>query len=70
VEHTIVVFGSTRLPEPEAAQRKVNAARAALKADSDNVELQRRLAVAKPQKEIPQLCWGGICSLTITGFWL
>jgi len=25
---------------------------------------------AKPKKEIPQLCWGGICSLTITGFWL
>jgi len=46
VLHTIVVFGSTRLPEPEAARRKVNAAHAALNADPDNIELQRRLAVA------------------------
>ena len=46
VEHTIVVFGSTRLREPKAARRKVDAAQAALKANPDNAELQRRLAVA------------------------
>ncbi len=44
---TIVVFGSTRICEPAAACRKVEAAAAALAADPGDKELARRLAVAK-----------------------
>jgi len=47
IEHTIVVFGSTRLCEPAAARRKVEALRAALVADRGNAQLERRLAVAE-----------------------
>jgi uncharacterized protein (TIGR00730 family) len=47
VNHTIVVFGSTRITEPGAAQRKVDSLRAALNADPVNAELQRRLAIAE-----------------------
>ena len=46
VEHTIVVFGSTRLQEPRAAQRKVDGLTQAVSADPDNKELQHRLKVA------------------------
>src|ERR1700722_16681578 len=44
---TIVVFGSTRICEPAAAGRKVEALRAALAGDPANKELARRLAVAE-----------------------
>ncbi len=47
VEHTIVVFGSTRLHEPEAARRKVDASQQALFADPKNAGLQQRLSVAR-----------------------
>ena len=47
VEHTIVVFGSTRLHEPAAAGRKVDALQRALAAEPGNGELRRRLSVAK-----------------------
>lgn len=47
IEHTIVVFGSTRLHQPEAAQRKVRALEEALAADPGNRDVQRRLAVAR-----------------------
>lgn len=47
VQHTIVVFGSTRIHEPAAAQRKVDALSAALAADPSDAALQRRLAVAR-----------------------
>jgi uncharacterized protein (TIGR00730 family) len=46
VEHTIVVFGSTRICEPAAAQRREAEARAAAAAQPEDTELQRRLAVA------------------------
>ncbi len=46
VEHTIVVFGSTRLQEPEAARRKVDALQRALAASPNDADLQRRLNVA------------------------
>ena len=46
VEHTIVVFGSTRLQEPGAARRKVEALRQALADKPADEELQRRLNVA------------------------
>jgi len=46
VTDTIVVFGSTRLQEPEAAQRKVTALQRALIADPEDEELQQRLDVA------------------------
>src|SRR5580692_6275885 len=44
---TIVVFGSTRICEPAAARRKVEALRAALEGDPTNKELARRLAIAE-----------------------
>lgn len=47
VQHTIVVFGSTRIVEPLAAQRKVDQLREALAAQADDRELQHRLAVAE-----------------------
>ncbi|MGD9842065.1 MAG: TIGR00730 family Rossman fold protein [Steroidobacteraceae bacterium] len=47
VEHTIVVFGSTRLSEPVSAQLNVEKLQRELQTDSDNVELQRCLKVAQ-----------------------
>jgi uncharacterized protein (TIGR00730 family) len=47
IEHTIVVFGSTRIHEPAAAQSTVDALRRQLAAERDNHELKRDLAVAE-----------------------
>jgi uncharacterized protein (TIGR00730 family) len=47
IQHTVVVFGSTRLVEPSAARRRVERLEAELAAEPDNPELQRRLAVAR-----------------------
>ncbi len=47
VGQTIVVFGSTRICEPHAARRKVDALDAELKAAPGNKDIARRLAVAK-----------------------
>ena len=47
VEHTIVVFGSTRIPEPAAASRRVETLLAALKRSPGDAELERRLSVAE-----------------------
>ncbi len=47
IKHTIVVFGSTRIAEPAAAQLKVGALRAQMDADPDNKDLQQRLAIAE-----------------------
>jgi uncharacterized protein (TIGR00730 family) len=47
IYETIVVFGSTRICEPAAARRKVEALRASLAADPSNTELGRRLAIAE-----------------------
>jgi len=47
VEHTIVVFGSTRIREPAAAERLVAAARDELASAPADAERQRRLAVAE-----------------------
>lgn len=47
IGHTIVVFGSTRIPEPLAAQRQVQQLRAALGRDRPDPDLQRRLSVAE-----------------------
>jgi len=47
IGHTIVVFGSTRIPEPSAAQRQVQQLRAALAGSGKDPELNRRLAVAE-----------------------
>jgi uncharacterized protein (TIGR00730 family) len=47
VQHTVVVFGSTRIQEPAAAQRRVEQLNAALAAEPTNASLQRRLAVAQ-----------------------
>lgn len=47
VKHTIVVFGSTRITETSAVQRKVDALRSALAADPANMELSHHLAIAE-----------------------
>src|SRR4029077_19555541 len=47
IHQTIVVFGSTRICEPAAACRKVEALRASLAADPSNRELGRRLEIAE-----------------------
>jgi uncharacterized protein (TIGR00730 family) len=47
VEHTIVVFGSTRIREPAAAARLVVASRQELAAAPGDAALTRRLAVAE-----------------------
>jgi uncharacterized protein (TIGR00730 family) len=47
IQSTIVVVGSTRIPEPEEARRRVAALGIALKKDTHNAELTRRLASAE-----------------------
>lgn len=47
VRHTIVVFGSTRISEPAAAQRHVEALRHELQAKPDDDNLHHRLTVAE-----------------------
>jgi uncharacterized protein (TIGR00730 family) len=47
VEHTIVVFGGTRILEPHAAHRRVAALTSQLAQDPDNRDLKRTLAVAE-----------------------
>ncbi len=47
IRHTIVVFGSTRISEPAAAQAKVDSIRERLLIEPDDENLQHRLAVAE-----------------------
>jgi len=47
VDHTIVVYGSTRIPEPAAARRNVEALRGEARADPENLGLLFRLATAE-----------------------
>lgn len=47
VDHSIVVFGSTRICEPMAARSKVESLRAALARDTGNADLKYRLAIAE-----------------------
>jgi uncharacterized protein (TIGR00730 family) len=47
VRHTVVVFGSTRIMEPAAAQRRVDALRSELEAAPQHPGLRRRLATAE-----------------------
>lgn len=47
IQHTIVVFGSTRIPEPSTAQLKVDTLRAQVAANPGNPELQRHLQIAE-----------------------
>lgn len=47
VRHTIVVFGSTRIREPESIKRKLTYIRTSLEKDPENSELKCRLAVCE-----------------------
>ena len=47
VRNTIVVFGSTRIIEPAAAERKVGKLRDALAEEPENCDLQQRLSIAE-----------------------
>jgi uncharacterized protein (TIGR00730 family) len=47
IDHTIVVFGSTRICEPAAARRRLQAVRQAQAADPNNRELARACAIAE-----------------------
>lgn len=47
VRNTIVVFGSTRIIEPAAAEKKVEKLRDSLAEEPENCDLQRRLSIAE-----------------------
>ena len=47
IGHAIVVFGSSRIPEPSAAARRLAAARAAAAAAPDDISSRRALAIAE-----------------------
>jgi hypothetical protein len=47
IRDTIVVYGSTRIPEPAAARRGMEALRQEIEADRGNAALVRKLAVAE-----------------------
>lgn len=47
IEHTIVVFGSTRIVEPLVAQKKINSLTKKLEQKPLDKELNRKLAIAK-----------------------
>lgn len=47
VQHTIVVFGSTRITEPAGAAQKVERLRDALSARPEDTDIQRRLLIAE-----------------------
>ncbi len=47
IEHTIVVFGSTRIVEPVAARQKVASLRDALSGNPRDADLLRRLSIAE-----------------------
>jgi uncharacterized protein (TIGR00730 family) len=47
VAHTIVVFGSTRIPEPQAARRQMEACARAVAANRSDPALRRRLSIAE-----------------------
>jgi uncharacterized protein (TIGR00730 family) len=47
IKHTVVVFGSTRIHEPIAAQAKVNCLRKELDKDGQNLVLKKQLVVAE-----------------------
>ena len=47
IDHTIVVFGSTRICEPMAAKSRVECLTAELARDTGNAELKQQLAVAR-----------------------
>jgi uncharacterized protein (TIGR00730 family) len=47
IEHTIVVYGGTRICEPMAARKRVDCLRAELADDTGNAELKHRLAIAE-----------------------
>ncbi len=47
IRHTIVVFGGTRIREPVAVQRQVEALRAAQAADPANTDVAHRLEIAQ-----------------------
>ena len=47
IAHTIVVFGGTRIPEPEAARRGVDSAAQALDERPDDEALRTRLRIAR-----------------------
>jgi uncharacterized protein (TIGR00730 family) len=47
IESTIVVFGSARIPEPQAAKKALEAARAELRRDAANPALERKVRIAE-----------------------
>lgn len=47
VEHTIVVFGGTRVSEKEKSQRMIDELECQLESDRDNAELQEKLSIAR-----------------------
>ena len=57
IHQTVVVFGSTRICEPAAARRNVEALRTSLSADPSNMELGRKLAIARKSGPVAITRW-------------
>jgi len=53
VQHTIVVFGSTRIPEPAAARRRVEERRREVEGNPNDDHLRRQLAAAERFADVP-----------------
>jgi uncharacterized protein (TIGR00730 family) len=51
IDHTIVVFGSTRIEDPDAAERKLLAAQTAATAAPNDAQLAKKLRIAKRAKD-------------------
>ncbi|MES1196472.1 MAG: cytochrome D ubiquinol oxidase subunit II, partial [Steroidobacter sp.] len=47
VQHTIVIFGSTRIEEPQAAHREVSRLKALLADNINDAEIRRQLSIAE-----------------------
>lgn len=47
IRHTVVVFGSTRIPEPAVARRRLKRLRGALERDAGNPDLLTRVGIAE-----------------------
>jgi uncharacterized protein (TIGR00730 family) len=56
VESTVVLFGSARLPDPEAAAERLAAAERELAANPEDPALQRRVSVARRLQEQSRYC--------------
>lgn len=51
IEHTVVIFGSARISDPDSAETVLDAARQSLEKDPDNKRLQKQLRISEKQMD-------------------